>query len=463
MPKDFQKLPASDHQLTIRYPPSPKPTLTESIINPDAPLALRLSGQLMLGVVRIYSRKVNYLFQDCSEAMVKIKSAFTKADAVDLPEGQETAPLGLITLPENYDDLDVFFDPVLAASHGHTVGDEGYMQMQTSDANANAAKAVGATHATAAKEDITLDDDEYDEWDNNFAYDERIDGDIEGEDAGFGSDDENDFGYNPSVYKTPDANPDAAVTDPNARAEPALEDYDADVNALDADAAERPPIDDDADRIHADDDDIAPMPLEDDLEDQDGVRGTLPAEQFKTPGPAAKDAEGAEGAEGAAEGGAEGKDGPGTPPASEPTSTPGITVEWGKAHQRNAAGDVEGKAKRAAGPRRKAKTKPIIDEVTMLTNEQIKAQLADTSDIVKPRGPDVVYKMADPAYDDDVPFGAPEYEDENGDAVMYWREGYGGRRSRPPPTDPNEVHGEFIFFIWELSLLVSHFMYGQLD
>ena len=441
MPKDFQKLPAFDHQLTIRYPP-PKPTLTESIINPDAPLALRLSGQLMLGVVRIYSRKVNYLFQDCSEAMVKIKSAFTKADAVDLPEGQETAPLGLITLPENYDDLDVFFDPVLAASHGHTVGDEGYMQMQTSDANATAAK-VGATHATAAKEDITLDDDEYDEWDNNFAYDERIDGDIEGEDAGFGSDDENDFGYNPSVYKTPDANPDAAVTDPNARAEPALEDYDADVNALDADAAERPPIDDDADRIHADDDDIAPMPLEDDLEDQDGVRGTLPAEQFKTPGPAAKDAEGAEGAEGAAEGGAEGKDGPGTPPASEPTSTPGITVEWGKAHQRNAAGDVEGKAKRAAGPRRKAKTKPIIDEVTMLTNEQIKAQLADTSDIVKPRGPDVVYKMADPAYDDDVPFGAPEYEDENGDAVMYWREGYGGRRSRPPPTDPNEVHGIF--------------------
>ena len=79
----------------------------------------------------------------------------------------------------------------------------------------------------------------------------------------------------------------------------------------------------------------------------------------------------------------------------------------------------------------------------MLTNEQIKAQLADTSDIVKPRGPDVVYKMADPAYDDDVPFGAPEYEDENGDAVMYWREGYGGRRSRPPPTDPNEVHGIF--------------------
>ena len=457
-PKASHVRPSADHSL-----PPLKPTLTESIINPDAPLALRLSGQLMLGVVRIYSRKVNYLFQDCSEAMVKIKSAFTKADAVDLPEGQETAPLGLITLPENYDDLDVFFDPVLAASHGHTVGDEGYMQMQTSDANANAAKAVGATHATAAKEDITLDDDEYDEWDNNFAYDERIDGDIEGEDAGFGSDDENDFGYNPSVYKTPDANPDAAVTDPNARAEPALEDYDADVNALDADAAERPPIDDDADRIHADDDDIAPMPLEDDLEDQDGVRGTLPAEQFKTPGPAAKDAEGAEGAEGAAEGGAEGKDGPGTPPASEPTSTPGITVEWGKAHQRNAAGDVEGKAKRAAGPRRKAKTKPIIDEVTMLTNEQIKAQLADTSDIVKPRGPDVVYKMADPAYDDDVPFGAPEYEDENGDAVMYWREGYGGRRSRPPPTDPNEVHGEFIFFIWELSLLVSHFMYGQLD
>lgn len=39
----------------------------------QAPLALRLSGQLLLGVVRIYSRKARYLLDDCNEAILKIK------------------------------------------------------------------------------------------------------------------------------------------------------------------------------------------------------------------------------------------------------------------------------------------------------------------------------------------------------------------------------------------------------
>ena len=47
----------------------------DSIINPEAPLALRLSGQLLLGVVRIYHRKVVYLFQDCNDAVTKIQQA----------------------------------------------------------------------------------------------------------------------------------------------------------------------------------------------------------------------------------------------------------------------------------------------------------------------------------------------------------------------------------------------------
>ena len=50
--------------------------ITDSIINPEAPLALRLSGQLLLGVVRIYSRKINYLYSDCNEALVKIKQVW---------------------------------------------------------------------------------------------------------------------------------------------------------------------------------------------------------------------------------------------------------------------------------------------------------------------------------------------------------------------------------------------------
>lgn len=39
----------------------------------QAPLALRLSGQLLLGVVKIYNRKAKYLMDDCSDALLKIK------------------------------------------------------------------------------------------------------------------------------------------------------------------------------------------------------------------------------------------------------------------------------------------------------------------------------------------------------------------------------------------------------
>jgi cohesin complex subunit SCC1 len=49
----------------------------ESIVNSSVPLALRVSGHLLLGVVRIYSRQVKYLMHDCQEAMVKIKMAFS--------------------------------------------------------------------------------------------------------------------------------------------------------------------------------------------------------------------------------------------------------------------------------------------------------------------------------------------------------------------------------------------------
>ena len=47
------------------------------IIRPEGaaggPLALRLNGQLLLGVVRIYSRKAHYLQDDCNDALWKIK------------------------------------------------------------------------------------------------------------------------------------------------------------------------------------------------------------------------------------------------------------------------------------------------------------------------------------------------------------------------------------------------------
>ena len=39
------------------------PGTVEALLSPDAPLALRLTGQLLLGVVRIYAYKVAYLHQ----------------------------------------------------------------------------------------------------------------------------------------------------------------------------------------------------------------------------------------------------------------------------------------------------------------------------------------------------------------------------------------------------------------
>jgi cohesin complex subunit SCC1 len=55
----------------------------DAIIAPnDAPLALRLSGQLLLGVVRIYSRKARYLLDDCNEALIKIKMVWSPARCI---------------------------------------------------------------------------------------------------------------------------------------------------------------------------------------------------------------------------------------------------------------------------------------------------------------------------------------------------------------------------------------------
>lgn len=45
----------------------------DGIMQPKVKLALRTSGHLLLGVVRIYSRKAKYLLADCNEAFVKIK------------------------------------------------------------------------------------------------------------------------------------------------------------------------------------------------------------------------------------------------------------------------------------------------------------------------------------------------------------------------------------------------------
>lgn len=101
-------------------------------------MALRTSGHLLLGVVRIYHRKTKYLLADCNEAFIKIKMAFRPGDwwlyaflpnsrntknvsvankatlllhcgvsgVVDLPEENREAAYNAITLPEEFHDFD---------------------------------------------------------------------------------------------------------------------------------------------------------------------------------------------------------------------------------------------------------------------------------------------------------------------------------------------------------------------
>ncbi|XP_033009713.1 double-strand-break repair protein rad21-like protein 1 [Lacerta agilis] len=77
----------------------------ENMLCPKFKLALRTSGHLLLGVVRIYHRKTKYLLSDCNEALLKMQSAF-RPGLVDLPEGNLELNYDAITLPEVFHDFD---------------------------------------------------------------------------------------------------------------------------------------------------------------------------------------------------------------------------------------------------------------------------------------------------------------------------------------------------------------------
>ena len=51
-------------------------SMVEDILNPKRPIGLRTTSHLLVGLVRIYSRKAKYLLKDCSDTLVNIKVAF---------------------------------------------------------------------------------------------------------------------------------------------------------------------------------------------------------------------------------------------------------------------------------------------------------------------------------------------------------------------------------------------------
>ena len=60
-----------------------------------------MSGHLVLGVVRIYSKKVEYLYKDYEGLRVSLRNAFCTVH-VNLNENANQAQFNAITLPETY-------------------------------------------------------------------------------------------------------------------------------------------------------------------------------------------------------------------------------------------------------------------------------------------------------------------------------------------------------------------------
>ncbi|XP_059627076.1 sister chromatid cohesion 1 protein 1 [Cornus florida] len=78
--------------------------ICEEILNPSVPMALRLSGILMGGVVIVYERKVKLLYDDVTRLLVEINEAWKVKAATDptlLPKGKSQAKYEAVTLPVN--------------------------------------------------------------------------------------------------------------------------------------------------------------------------------------------------------------------------------------------------------------------------------------------------------------------------------------------------------------------------
>ena len=132
------------------------------------PMALRLSGQLLLGVVRIYSRKAKYLLEDCNEALLKIKMAF-RSGAVDMTSDQLNISRNAITLQDTRTDLDILLpDPAMEN------WSMDFNRMAAKKAKAKPGEASSSHVARAA--DITLPHVDYAAFDDTFDMASGIDG-----------------------------------------------------------------------------------------------------------------------------------------------------------------------------------------------------------------------------------------------------------------------------------------------
>ena len=79
-----------------------------AILSDKMRLALRTSGHLLLGVVRIYSRQIRYLLADCNDAYAKIRLAF-RPGIIDLPVVDKETATNAVTIPADFMTFDDSF------------------------------------------------------------------------------------------------------------------------------------------------------------------------------------------------------------------------------------------------------------------------------------------------------------------------------------------------------------------
>ncbi|KAI5867063.1 Rec8 like protein-domain-containing protein [Durotheca rogersii] len=143
------------------------PDSVDAIITPNqAPMALRLSGQLLLGVVRIYSRKARYLLDDCNEALLKIKMAFRSTGNNDIPENLNMPNREALMLPDQItpaDNLNILPPP-----------DANWLLGQMEDISATPNSSTTRGRGRPSNRDINLQED----FNNSqFLHDDNMDED----------------------------------------------------------------------------------------------------------------------------------------------------------------------------------------------------------------------------------------------------------------------------------------------
>ena len=179
--------PAVAHLLSVPTPHAPPPILTfsflptsslqprlaDAIITPTldgkqggkhVPLALRVSGHLLVGLCRIYQRKVAYLLHNCNDAETKIKMAAHHHGSVNVDLDEKATlnagggnDINVKNFGENFE-LEELDDGAEA-----TAGPARDLFMATARVNK-----LATARATARREDITLPDNQEDEFEGAY-------------------------------------------------------------------------------------------------------------------------------------------------------------------------------------------------------------------------------------------------------------------------------------------------------